>query len=85
MLILSRKLNEALTIGDGIRITVTEIDSNRVRLGIDAPKDVLVLREELRTSPPRDDVPRCGNCKCPCDAGQLLCIDCTELAADIHF
>jgi carbon storage regulator len=47
MLVLSRKRNESLIIGDDIIITVTDIDGNRVRIGVDAPKDVSVHRREL--------------------------------------
>lgn len=47
MLVLSRRSGEALTIGEGIRLRVLEIDGSRVRLGIEAPDDVRILREEL--------------------------------------
>jgi len=47
MLVLSRKLGEKVVIGNGITITVVEVKGNRVRLGIDAPKKVRVLRAEL--------------------------------------
>ncbi len=47
MLVLSRKLSETIIIGDNIRITVVGIGGNQVRLGIDAPGDVPVMREEL--------------------------------------
>jgi len=47
MLVLSRKLNEKIMIGDGIVITVVKIDRNQVRIGIEAPGDVKVYREEI--------------------------------------
>jgi carbon storage regulator len=47
MLVLSRKLGEKVRIGGGITITVLGADRGRARLGIEAPQDVLVLREEL--------------------------------------
>lgn len=47
MLVASRKLGEKVVIGDTITITVVDIDRGTVRLGISAPKDVRVLREEL--------------------------------------
>lgn len=47
MLVLSRKSMEAIVIGDGVKITVLKIDRNQVRLGIEAPNDVSVLRSEL--------------------------------------
>jgi carbon storage regulator len=47
MLVLSRKPNESIVIGDNIQITVVEIRGDKVRLGIVAPKDVPVHREEV--------------------------------------
>jgi carbon storage regulator len=47
MLVLSRKPGEKLVIGEGITLTVLSVISNRVRLGIDAPEDVRILRSEL--------------------------------------
>ena len=47
MLVLSRKIGEAIVIGDGIVVTVTRMAGNRVTLGITAPGDVRVLRGEL--------------------------------------
>ena len=47
MLILTRKCNESIRIGDEITITVMRIDSGQVRIGIDAPRGVPVHREEV--------------------------------------
>jgi carbon storage regulator CsrA len=47
MLVLSRKQKEELVIGDQITITVLEIRGNVVKLGIEAPRDVRILRGEL--------------------------------------
>lgn len=47
MLILSRKLNESVVINDCITITICDIDKERVRIGIDAPKDIKIFRKEL--------------------------------------
>ncbi len=47
MLVLSRKLNESILIDGGIRITVVDIQGNRVRIGIEAPRSVGVFRQEL--------------------------------------
>jgi carbon storage regulator len=49
MLVLSRKLNETIVIDGGIRVTVVGIRGNQVRLGIEAPASVAVMREELCT------------------------------------
>jgi len=49
MLVLSRKTGETIHIGDAIRITVASLHGNRVRIAIDAPEEVLILRGELAT------------------------------------
>jgi carbon storage regulator len=51
MLVLSRRERERIRLGDSIIVTVIRVAGERVRLGIDAPSDVVVLRDEL---PPRD-------------------------------
>lgn len=47
MLILSRRTNEKLVIGDGVIISIVEIRGDQVKLGIEAPKDVKVYRQEV--------------------------------------
>lgn len=47
MLILTRRISESVVIGDNVKITVLGVKGNQVRLGIDAPKDVSVHREEI--------------------------------------
>ncbi|MCH5185070.1 MAG: carbon storage regulator CsrA, partial [Oscillospiraceae bacterium] len=47
MLILSRKKDDRIMIGDDIMITVVECEGDRVKIGIDAPKNVRVFRKEL--------------------------------------
>ena len=47
MLVLSRKENEAIRIGDDIEIYVASIEGNRVRLGFSAPREVSIVRSEL--------------------------------------
>ena len=47
MLILTRRISESVIIGDDVKITVLGIKGNQVRLGIDAPKEVSVHREEI--------------------------------------
>lgn len=47
MLILTRKLNEAIMIGEDIKITVVEIQGDKVKLGIEAPRELSILRQEI--------------------------------------
>jgi carbon storage regulator len=47
MLVLSRKLGEKICIGENICITIVDIDRGKIRLGIDAPRDVPIYRQEL--------------------------------------
>ena len=47
MLVLSRKKNESVVIGEGVVITVIEIRGDKVRLGIEAPKEIPVHRREV--------------------------------------
>jgi len=47
MLVLSRKLGEKTYISDNIVITVVDIDRGKIRLGIEAPRDVSIFRQEL--------------------------------------
>ncbi len=47
MLVLSRKVGERIRIGDGITITVVRVSGGGVRLGIEAPAELPVVREEL--------------------------------------
>lgn len=50
MLILTRKIDQVLVIGGSIRVLVLGVERGRVKLGIEAPADVVVLRDELRTA-----------------------------------
>jgi carbon storage regulator len=57
MLVLTRKLMEQLYIGDDICVTVVRLEGGQVRLGIDAPRDVAVVRGELLRGRPDADGP----------------------------
>ena len=47
MLILTRRVGETLKIGDNVNVTVLGVKGNQVRIGVDAPRDVAVHREEI--------------------------------------
>jgi len=47
MLVLSRKQNERIRVGDSVVVTVVRVSGDKVRIGIDAPANVRVLRDEL--------------------------------------
>jgi carbon storage regulator len=47
MLVLSRKPLQSIVIGSDIRITIVKVERNQVRIGIEAPRDVSILRDEL--------------------------------------
>jgi len=55
MLVLSRKQNERLVIDGNIVVTIVRVSNNSVRIGIEAPPEVLVRREELLSRPRRDE------------------------------
>lgn len=57
MLILTRRVGETLMIGDSVSVTVLGVKGNQVRIGITAPKDVAVHREEIFQRIQRGDEP----------------------------
>ena len=56
MLVLGRKIGEAVQIGENLTVTIVSIDDNRVRLGFDAPREVAIFRTELLTRAASDSV-----------------------------
>lgn len=67
MLVLTRKINQTIVIGGNIRVTMTSIGDRQVRLAIDAPPDVRILREELVPNP-LDDT--CGRSRPPASSAR---------------
>lgn len=69
MLVLTRKINEKIMIGNDVVVTIVKVDCGKVRVGIEAPADIAVYREEVIKKaadavasrdlhPPTEDVPR---------------------------
>ncbi len=56
MLILTRKIGESIVIGDDIVIKVVETGKNSIRIGIDAPREITVLRQEVFESIQRENI-----------------------------
>ncbi len=52
MLVLSRKESQQIRLGDSIVLTIVRLTGDRVRLGIEAPDDVVILRQELDDAKP---------------------------------
>lgn len=66
MLVLSRRENERIRLGDSIVVTVVRLSGDKVRLGIEAPADIVVLRDELQPHGATDvDEPRLGEACIP--------------------
>lgn len=61
MLVLTRRKEEVIRVGDNIEIVVVEIDGGRVKIGVKAPPDVIILRQELVKEEGRP--PKTDNCK----------------------
>jgi carbon storage regulator len=57
MLVLTRKTNEQIMIGEDVRVVVLGVQGNRVRLGFIAPGDVTIQRAELESLPAPEDAP----------------------------
>ena len=55
MLVLTRKTNEEILIGDNIKLTLVRVRGNSVRIGIEAPKDVRIVRGELQAFGEQDN------------------------------
>jgi len=47
MLVISRKINESITIGDNIVVTILAVEGDRIKIGIDAPRELIILRQEI--------------------------------------
>ncbi len=60
MLVLTRKTNQSIMIGDQIEVSVLSVAGDKVRIGIDAPRSVEVFRKEVYEAPGGDDEGRAG-------------------------
>jgi carbon storage regulator len=62
MLVLSRKVGERILIGDNIAVTIVRLAQGTVRIGVEAPEDLPIVREELK-SDPKPEAPATRNRK----------------------
>jgi len=60
MLVLNRKVDESIDIGSDITITVLRINSKQIRIGVEAPKEITVLRRELHSTEPKTSFNNAG-------------------------
>ena len=91
MLVLTRKLNETVTIGDDIEVSVVEIEGKQIRLGIKAPKDVKVFRSELLLKEKGEIGGKCNRSVCSGTAThynhstrKYYCAECAEWLNDMN-
>ncbi len=61
MLVLTRKLGEKIIIGDNIVVKVVEIGRGSIKLGIDAPNDIIIRRHELEEKIQKESINAVGN------------------------
>ena len=74
MLVLSRKESQRIRLGDSIVVTIVKISGDKVRVGIEAPSDILVLRDELE---PRDS----AGVSSSAGAATIVTLDAAELSS----
>ena len=77
MLVLSRKENECIKLGDSITVTVVRVSGDKVRLGIEAPANILVLRGELEQEPLKQSR---ADARPAADAAAVLIAGCSAAA-----
>jgi carbon storage regulator len=56
VLVIRRRAGESVLIGDGVEVEVLEIAGNQVKIGISAPRDVLILRREIRLTAEQNEL-----------------------------
>lgn len=71
MLILTRRVGETLMVGDEVSVTVLGVKGNQVRIGVNAPKDVSVHREEIYQRIQREKLGKLAHIEAAMQAGQL--------------
>lgn len=69
MLVLQRKENESIMIGDDIKVTIVRTQHSNVRIGIDAPEEIEIMREELIGQRQFGGIPVVQTTLGPCESG----------------
>ena len=64
MLVMTRRIGESVRIGDNIIVTVTDIDGSQIKLGIEAPREISILRDEAKKVVASPSSPRLGSPLC---------------------
>lgn len=47
MLVITRKASDSFTIGDNVKVSILEINGDKIKIGIDAPRDIVIMRSEV--------------------------------------
>jgi len=72
MLVLSRKINQSIMVGDNVRVVVVAVDRDQVKLGIEAPREIAVHRSEIYEEIQRTNRAAAGSAEAPPPAPEAV-------------